>query len=172
MPKQKLNARINNATSRIRHYVQKSRLVHRIRPASSPTKRWSRPTSLMLQRVEDLLLHGRVIKQGDMSLHHASLFRGVEWHKHSFVLCDNKLYFFSKRRNSFPDGGVIAIPNVTSLKAQDLRGSKAVRFCVQIFLKNREPLVVQCATEEERNSWLTALLATKAMSMLKELRFK
>ena len=167
----KLNMKSNKAKPlRVRHHVLRN-IRQRVLSAWSK-KRWSRTTSSMLRRVEDLLLQGRVIQQGDMLLQRPSLFKRSEWHKHSFVLCEDKFYFFNKQRpTTFADGGVVSIPNLTSLKAQELRDSKGeARFCMQMCMQGLEPFMFQCETEEERNTWLTALLATKAMSLLKDLK--
>lgn len=99
--------------------------------------------------------------EGDIWLRESSLFKKPAWRKKRFVLLEDKLHCYETKKGVVTYSGLILkMSQVISLALQDSD-------CIKISHIDGSTSLFRCNSTDERNSWLTALLAAKAANLLK-----
>ena len=86
--------------------------------------------------------------------------RRTSWHKRRFVLLEDKLYCYEKRKEVLVFSEIVMMSNVTSLTVQN-------SICIKISQVDGSIRMLRFSSTEVRNAWLTALLTAKAVNLLK-----
>lgn len=99
--------------------------------------------------------------EGDIWLREGSVFKKPVWRKKHFVLMEDKLHCYETKKGVLIYSGLaLRMSEVNSLTLQDLD-------CIRICHSDGNTKLFRCASTDDRNKWLTALLAGKAVHLLR-----
>ena len=148
--------------------VQKQCLWKKILPDALPGRRKSfEPQAFTLSPVLPSFMNNNysdiklLTHEGDLWLKEGSLFKKQTWRKKRFVLLEDKLHCYEAKKGVLLYSGLILkMSEVVSLALQDCD-------CIKICHTDGSTRLFRCSSVDERNAWLTALLAAKAANLLK-----
>jgi len=99
--------------------------------------------------------------EGDVLLKERSLFKKPTWRKKRLVLMEDKLHCYETKKGvHFYSGLILRMSEVISLTLQDSDSIKIAHI-------DGSTRLLRYTCVDERNAWLTALLAAKAVNLLK-----
>ena len=98
--------------------------------------------------------------EGDLWLKESSVFKKPTWRKKRFVLLEDKLHCYETKKGVLIYSGLsLRMAEVVSLSLQDSD-------CIKICHTDGNSRLFRCNSTNERDAWLTALLAAKAVHLL------